>query len=202
MVAAMQIMLGVTSMYAHAVAATNNPVLTAFCPIITRPKTHRPLIIYPVHGGRRMGALYASVTPKPSRANSSSNDSEISEDKYNNVLMQKDQSNINIPNLLDTVTHDSGAALATAGVTFKADGNTMIEQKEELPQTGKLNDNTVLVGISLFLSLAVGAVIKYSPPGSWRYYLAGGICASTSHAITTPIDVVKVRPLCSIEPMI
>ncbi|EED92364.1 predicted protein, partial [Thalassiosira pseudonana CCMP1335] len=26
-----------------------------------------------------------------------------------------------------------------------------------------------------------------------RYYLAGGICASTSHAVTTPIDVVKTR---------
>lgn len=31
-----------------------------------------------------------------------------------------------------------------------------------------------------------------SGPGSWRYYLAGGICASVSHTITTPIDVVKV----------
>lgn len=27
----------------------------------------------------------------------------------------------------------------------------------------------------------------------WRYFLAGGICAATSHGITTPIDVVKVN---------
>lgn len=27
----------------------------------------------------------------------------------------------------------------------------------------------------------------------WRYFLAGGICAATSHGITTPIDVVKTR---------
>ena len=27
----------------------------------------------------------------------------------------------------------------------------------------------------------------------WRYFLAGGICAATSHGITTPIDVVKTK---------
>ena len=27
----------------------------------------------------------------------------------------------------------------------------------------------------------------------WRYFAAGGICAATSHGITTPIDVVKTR---------
>ena len=27
----------------------------------------------------------------------------------------------------------------------------------------------------------------------WRYFVAGGVCAATSHGITTPIDVVKTR---------
>ena len=27
----------------------------------------------------------------------------------------------------------------------------------------------------------------------WRFFLAGGLCAATSHAITTPIDVVKTK---------
>eukprot|EP01038_Epipyxis_sp_PR26KG_P014288 gene14288-19168_t len=27
----------------------------------------------------------------------------------------------------------------------------------------------------------------------WRYFLAGGICAATSHGITTPIDVIKTK---------
>jgi hypothetical protein len=27
----------------------------------------------------------------------------------------------------------------------------------------------------------------------WRFFLAGSICAATSHGITTPIDVVKTR---------
>jgi hypothetical protein len=49
------------------------------------------------------------------------------------------------------------------------------------------------------VSVAVGALIissvllvLNSGPGSWRYYLAGGICAAISHGITTPVDVVKV----------
>ena len=54
-------------------------------------------------------------------------------------------------------------------------------------------DESVVAGITLLFSLVVLAVFKFSPGGCWRYYLAGGICASTSHAITTPIDVVKVR---------
>mmetsp|Transcript_51154 Transcript_51154/g.52114 ORF Transcript_51154/g.52114 Transcript_51154/m.52114 type:complete len:445 (-) Transcript_51154:312-1646(-) len=32
-----------------------------------------------------------------------------------------------------------------------------------------------------------------SPPGSWRYFLSGGLCAAFSHAIPTPVDVVKTR---------
>jgi hypothetical protein len=27
----------------------------------------------------------------------------------------------------------------------------------------------------------------------YRYFVAGGVCAATSHGITTPIDVVKTR---------
>jgi Mitochondrial carrier protein len=27
----------------------------------------------------------------------------------------------------------------------------------------------------------------------WRYFVAGGICAATSHGITTPLDVIKTK---------
>jgi len=37
-----------------------------------------------------------------------------------------------------------------------------------------------------------GLLLKVSGPGAWRFFLAGGLCAATSHAIPTPIDVVKV----------
>lgn len=36
-------------------------------------------------------------------------------------------------------------------------------------------------------------LIMKSGPGSWRFFLAGGLCAALSHAIPTPLDVVKVR---------
>ena len=45
-----------------------------------------------------------------------------------------------------------------------------------------------ITGITAFALL-----ILVSGPGSWRFFLAGGLCAAASHAIPTPIDVVKVR---------
>jgi hypothetical protein len=47
---------------------------------------------------------------------------------------------------------------------------------------------TASVGLA---ASAVYAMITLSS-GSWRYFVAGGVCAATSHAIPTPIDVVKV----------
>lgn len=37
------------------------------------------------------------------------------------------------------------------------------------------------------------AGIAASKGVDWRYFVAGGVCAATSHGITTPIDVVKTR---------
>lgn len=45
----------------------------------------------------------------------------------------------------------------------------------------------------LFLFSFCWALIACSGQGAWRYYLAGGICAAISHAITTPVDVIKTR---------
>jgi hypothetical protein len=41
--------------------------------------------------------------------------------------------------------------------------------------------------------LAFAFLILQSGPGAWRFFLAGGLCAAASHAIPTPLDVVKVR---------
>ena len=56
----------------------------------------------------------------------------------------------------------------------------------------QMEERAFFAKVTVLFSLVVLAVLKMSPNGCWRYYLAGGICASTSHAITTPIDVVKV----------
>jgi hypothetical protein len=53
-------------------------------------------------------------------------------------------------------------------------------------------DKAVLAGTTAFTAISLFAFITLSAPGSWRYFLAGGICAAMSHAVTVPIDVVKV----------
>ena len=63
------------------------------------------------------------------------------------------------------------------------------------PQVGiSPADKALLVAMSVATTLAFAALMSVSGLGAWRYFLAGGICAATSHAITTPIDVVKVSP--------
>jgi solute carrier family 25 phosphate transporter 3 len=50
------------------------------------------------------------------------------------------------------------------------------------------------LSVSFMSAVAVFAVLlQISGPGSWRYYLAGGTCASVSHILPVPIDVVKTR---------
>jgi hypothetical protein len=55
-----------------------------------------------------------------------------------------------------------------------------------------LGDKVAIVGTAAFIASALFALISVSAPGSWRYFMAGGICAATSHSIPTPVDVVKV----------
>lgn len=54
-------------------------------------------------------------------------------------------------------------------------------------------DKLALVAVASASVLGMSALISISGPGSWRYYLAGGICAAASHTIPVPIDVVKTR---------
>jgi hypothetical protein len=55
---------------------------------------------------------------------------------------------------------------------------------------------TTVDKISLTASVGLAASAVYAililSPGCWRYFVAGGVCAATSHAIATPVDVVKV----------
>lgn len=62
------------------------------------------------------------------------------------------------------------------------------------PHDGMTTGDKVVFGAS---SIAAAAaffwLVVASGPGAWRYYLSGGICAATSHAIPVPVDVVKTR---------
>lgn len=53
-------------------------------------------------------------------------------------------------------------------------------------------DKISLTVLGLSGILAFSLLIVLSGPGSWRFFLAGGLCAAASHAVPTPIDVVKV----------
>lgn len=55
------------------------------------------------------------------------------------------------------------------------------------------SQKALLAGIVSAGALGFYALLTMSSPGSWRYFVAGGICAATSHSIPTPIDVIKVR---------
>ena len=71
--------------------------------------------------------------------------------------------------------------------------NILDMKSEASDAVARKRDRNFLAKVTVLFSVVVFTLLKMSPSGSWRYYLAGGICASTSHAITTPIDVVKVR---------
>ena len=53
-------------------------------------------------------------------------------------------------------------------------------------------DKVVIGGTCIAVALSLYGIIFLTAPGAWRYFCAGGICAATSHAIPTPIDVIKV----------
>ena len=54
------------------------------------------------------------------------------------------------------------------------------------------SDKVVMAAAALAGIVAVYGMAYLTAPGAWRFFAAGGICAATSHAIPTPIDVVKV----------
>lgn len=51
------------------------------------------------------------------------------------------------------------------------------------------------LGIAIFAGCSISAAlaILLKSPGSWRFFLAGGLCAAISHTIPTPVDVIKTR---------
>ncbi len=89
------------------------------------------------------------------------------------------------PPLVETDLH----SISTHNHDVKSETSDMTARKQE---------RAFLARVSVLFSIVVFSLLKMSPSGSWRYYLAGGICASTSHAITTPIDVVKVSTAFSV----
>eukprot|EP00980_Cylindrotheca_fusiformis_P008067 scaffold1720_cov226-Cylindrotheca_fusiformis.AAC.1 len=56
-----------------------------------------------------------------------------------------------------------------------------------------MKDKIILASSALLAIGAFASLLVVSSVGSWRYFVAGGVCAAFSHAIPTPVDVVKTR---------
>jgi solute carrier family 25 phosphate transporter 3 len=69
------------------------------------------------------------------------------------------------------------------------------ESSIERPRHSQITakDRRILALVVAGAVLGVSGLVKASGPGSWRYYVAGGLCAAISHTIPVPIDVVKTR---------
>ena len=68
------------------------------------------------------------------------------------------------------------------------------DNSKSITSMKKIAKNKIKVASAVTaLFVAFSTLIACSGKGAWRYYLAGGICAAISHAITTPVDVIKVR---------
>lgn len=80
----------------------------------------------------------------------------------------------------EAVTIDGSLSADMAQVVVPHDHVTLVDKI--------VMSTTVASMVAMFAGL-----VSVSGPGGWRYYLAGGICAAVSHALTTPIDVVKTR---------
>jgi solute carrier family 25 phosphate transporter 3 len=66
-------------------------------------------------------------------------------------------------------------------------------QKQKRKMEKRLNNRIKVSIATLSVFTAFFLLVVLSGPGQWRYYLAGGICAAVSHAVTTPVDVIKTR---------
>jgi len=83
----------------------------------------------------------------------------------------------------------------------EVDWLTIIDPPHEEPplSNSKVHDPLTVqdwqtIGVTVAsLTAFMSVLMKFSGPGAWRYYLAGGVCAAVSHAIPVPIDVIKTR---------
>jgi len=113
-------------------------------------------------------------------------------DVNGDTTIDNDESQTNEKNGISDLVEGSASPLIETDLAPISTDNLDIQSKTSDTATRE-QGRAFLARISVLFSVVVLAVLKMSPSGAWRYYLAGGICASTSHAITTPIDVVKVR---------
>lgn len=92
--------------------------------------------------------------------------------------------------------HSSGS-LTTNTTASTAAWGSILTPSSPVISTERIKMTTVeRLRIATFVGCAINAflvIVFKSSPGSWRFFLAGGLCAAISHTIPTPVDVVKTR---------
>mmetsp|Transcript_2714 Transcript_2714/g.3958 ORF Transcript_2714/g.3958 Transcript_2714/m.3958 type:complete len:463 (-) Transcript_2714:117-1505(-) len=103
-----------------------------------------------------------------------------------------DQSSNNNDVIVQTSTH-TDANTNSNQLAVNGDSSSSTFKSTDDDETITRKDSITISLTAVGVILAFVGLISAGGPGAWRYYLAGGICAASSHAITTPIDVVKTR---------
>ena len=86
------------------------------------------------------------------------------------------------------------SSLSTSSSPSTASSSNEINESETPPENESISsaDKIIFAGSTIFAFSSLLGLLAMSSTGSWRYFLAGGICAAVSHSIPTPVDVVKV----------
>lgn len=131
-------------------------------------------------------SLYADISAKITGSNAENFlDNELTNPSLSSMQQQQHVSN----NDKSNNSNNSNDALSQNNPNQLDEDDQYKKQKRKI----KIRSNRVNVSIAISsLFTAFLLLIALSGPGQWRYYLAGGICAAVSHAVTTPVDVIKV----------
>jgi hypothetical protein len=100
--------------------------------------------------------------------------------------------NMKVPNE-DIVNQSSTDIIPSINEIQDIQMDQMPPKSRDSSKSITLKDKLIIGSATSTLLVAFLGLLSAAGPGGWRYYLAGGVCAALSHAVATPIDVVKVR---------
>jgi len=114
-------------------------------------------------------------------------------------LMSAEAKHYNLPkaisprNIENTLKSGNKDFIDSIETTSRSSTEATINNNESIHRSEKSENKKKVTAVVTALLAACSAMIAFSGKGAWRYYLAGGICAAFSHAVTTPVDVIKTR---------
>ena len=95
---------------------------------------------------------------------------------------------ISFPTTVSSLSTSTSPSTASSSNEINESETPPFEENESISSADKI----IFAGSTIFAFSSLLGLLAMSSTGSWRYFLAGGICAAVSHSIPTPVDVVKV----------